>query len=103
MCWSYPSAYFYSVTPSLEDLLPKRVKRKVETEASTRDPFWQELKDMDERFLSYMGESRFDENDEATSFCLSLIRVLQDFDKRKLRLAKLKIQQLLYDIEFDNE
>ena len=49
--------------PSLEDLPPKRVKRKAETDAFTRDPFLQELKDMDERVLNCMGKSRFDEND----------------------------------------
>ena len=43
------------------------------------------------------------EQDEATTFCMSLIPVLKDFDKKKLRLAKVKLQQLLYDTEFGNE
>ena len=41
------------------------------------------------------------EKDEAALFCDSLVPVLRDMDKKKLRLAKLKIQQLLYELEFD--
>ena len=43
------------------------------------------------------------EDDESTVFCMSLIPVLRDFNKKKLRLAKIRIQQLLYDIEFGDD
>ena len=42
-------------------------------------------------------------NDEASSFCPSLVPVLRSFDQRTLRLAKLKINQVLYEIEYGEQ
>ena len=50
------------------------------------------------------GKEENHEKDEAELFCTSLLPVLRDMDKKQLRLAKLKIQQLLYDLQYaDNQ
>ena len=43
------------------------------------------------------------DEDEATLFCKSLVPVLRKLPARKNRLANLKINQLLFDIEFGDE
>ena len=54
---------------------------------------------LDEKVLSSINETKC----EAASFCQSLVPVLKGFDKKKLRQAKIKINRLLYDIEFEDE
>jgi len=54
---------------------------------------------LDEKIFAQMEQG----NDEASSFCLSLVPVLRSFDQRTLRLAKLKINQVLYEIEYGEQ
>ena len=56
------------------------------------------MQELDERMVRLVDGNMEAEQEEATAFCLSLIPVLKDFDKKKLRFTKIKIQQLLYDI-----
>ena len=90
-----------SERPSIEDNAPKRCKRKATPEQSGHDPFLQQIQQMDDRMMKIVDKET--QGDEATVFCMSLIPVLKDFNKKQLRLTKIKIQQLLYDIEFGNE
>ena len=99
---SIPSTPTYE-KPLIEEKPQKRLKRKDTPEQSAPDPFLQNMQQMDERMMKMVDKDREVEEDEATKFCMSLIPVLKDFDKKKLRLTKVKIQQLLYDIEFGDE
>ncbi len=45
----------------------------------------------------------FDEQDDSKLFCLSLVSTLKRLSARKRQLAKLKIQNVLYEIEFSQE
>ena len=89
--------------PSLEESASKRLKRKTISEESAPDPFLQYIQKMDNQMLNIVDKNKETDNDEATVFFMSLIPVLKDFNKNKLRLTKIKIQQLLYDIEFGDE
>ena len=42
-----------------------------------------------------------DEHDDSKLFCLSLISTLKRLDSRKRQLAKMRIQNVLYEIEFN--
>ena len=53
--------------------------------------------------LNVVEKAEENDNDEATAFCMSLIPALKDFEKKKLRLADVKIQELLYDMEYGDE
>ncbi len=91
-------------TPSrdiqIENSLPRKtIKRKPSAEQNNDDEFFKRMSLLDEKVISSMNETKC----EATSFCQSLVPVLQSFDKKTLRKAKVKINQLLYDIEFCNE
>ena len=57
------------------------------------------MKQLDDRVLGCIEK----EKNEAASFCESLVPVLQSFDTKKLRLAKVKINKLLFDMEYPNE
>ena len=43
------------------------------------------------------------EDDESLAFCKGLVAQLRDLPNKKRRLAKIKIQQMLYDMEFGDE
>ena len=85
---------------SIKENASKKRKRAT-TERSAHDPFLQQIKQMDDQLMKIVNKES--EDDEATAFCMSLVPVLKDFNKKKLRLAKIKIQQLLYDVEFGDE
>ena len=82
----------------------KCAKRKRTTTNDQNNPFLDQVKSMDEKMINYLGKTKDkeenDKKDEAELFCISLIAVLRDMDKRQLRLAKLKIQQILYDLQY---
>lgn len=42
-----------------------------------------------------------DEHDDSKLFCLSLISTLKRLDSRKRQLAKIRIQNVLYEVEFN--
>ena len=52
---------------------------------------------MDDRMLNVVEKAEENDNDEETTFCTSLIPTLKNFEKKKLSLANIKIQVLLYD------
>lgn len=83
----------------------KCAKRKC-TSTDQNDPFLDQVKSMDEKMINYLGKiTNPEENhgkDEAELFCISLIPVLRDMDKKQLRLAKLKMQQMLYDLQYED-
>ena len=80
----------------------KAVKSRRTTYNEPSDAFLDQVKIIDEKMIDYLGKVRKDEagkteKDEAELFCNSLIPVLREMDKKQLQLAKLKIEQLLYD------
>ena len=56
--------------------------------------------------IDYLAKTKDKEEnnkkDEVELFCSSLIPVLRDMNKKQLRLAKLKVQQLLYDLQYED-
>jgi len=57
------------------------------------------LADCDEMLLKSMT----DEKDEDALYCHSLISIMRDLPKRQKRLAKIRISQLLLDLEYEEE
>ena len=85
----------------------KCIKRRRVTNNEQNDQFLDQLKIMDEKMIDYFGKLKEKadnhEKDEAELFCDGLITVLRDMDKKQLRLAKLKIQQLQYDLQYSDD
>lgn len=54
----------------------------------------------DHDYHSYSVEETLKEDDEATSFCISLIPQMKALPLKKLRYAKCKINELLFDLEY---
>lgn len=101
---SVPASPCTLTTPTPErpiDENTSKKRKRPSSEKSAYDPFLQQIKQMDDQLIKIVNKESAD--DEATAFCMSLVPVLKDFDKKKLRLAKIKIQQLLFDIEFDDQ
>ena len=71
-------------------------KRKKESQASALTQSIEECDIM----LKKTIES---ENDEDSLYCCSLIPIMKELPKQKKRLAKIKISQLLYDIQYGDE
>lgn len=87
----------------------RQVKRKASS-SSQKFPESQDaqllnhIQEIDKQILLSLKESKQADNiDETTSYCNSLIPVLHGFSKKKMRLAKVKIGQLLFDLEFDEQ
>ena len=97
------SSPFTSEIPSVSNNAPKRFKRKATPDQRSDDQFLQQMQQMDDRMMKIVEKNQKSEDDESTVFCMSLIPVLRDFNKKKLRLAKIRIQQLLYDVEFGDD
>ena len=74
-------------------------KRKASLDTAMDDGFLTQMKSLDETFFAQMEQG----NDEASSFCLSLVPVLRSFDQRTLRLAKVEINQVLYELEYGEQ
>ena len=74
------------------------------TRSDDSDVFLQQMKEFDNRIINSIEEKKeVVQVCEETSFCNSLIPVLQGFSVKKKRLAKVKINELLYNIEFCSE
>ena len=84
----------------------KGAKRRRVTNNEQTDPFLDQVKIIDEKMIDFLGTLRdkagINDKDEAELFCNSLIPVLRDMDKKKMQLAKLRIQQLLYDLQYSD-
>ena len=53
------------------------------------------------RLLSALDkEDSVDRNDSDVAFCMSLVATFKKFDQKQKSLAQMKIQQLMYEIEF---
>ena len=81
-------------------------KRKRPNSNDQLDPFLDHVKSMDQKMVNYLeglsGKRENEDKDEAELFCMSLVPVLRDMEKKQLRQAKLKIQQLLYDLQYSD-
>ena len=63
------------------------------------DVLAQSLQDCDE----IIKRSLTDENDGDYLFCRSLVPVLKEFPQRQKRRAKIKIMQLIYELQYGIE
>ena len=63
------------------------------------DALAQSLQDCDEM----IKRSLTDENDEDYLFCRSLVPMLKEFPQREKRRAKIKIMQLIYELQYGIE
>lgn len=90
-----------STTPIVNQKKKDPLKRRHSSisDNTNDDVFLQHMKEMDEKIVHAM-EKESEKSDEATVFCDSIKPVLQGFNKKQLRLAKIKINQLLFDMEF---
>ena len=76
---------------------PKPVrKRQRETQETA---LTQSLEDCDKLLKTAMVEK----NDEDSLYCRSLIPIMRELPKRQKRLAKIKISQLLFDLQYEDE
>lgn len=58
-------------------------------------------KDLDNSSSEQAPKQRLRDNEPDVLFCLSLVDTLKKLDARKNAMAKMKIQQLLFEMEFD--
>ena len=80
------------------------VKRKIKTEPKkakcvdlTESDLNQSLIDCDNMIKKSLAE------DEDSLYCRSLIQIFKDLPKKKERLAKIQISQLLFDLEYSED
>ena len=99
------------ITPSVasSEYLPTKRKPK---ESSLGAPKTKQLKQQDNFESSILNElgmvnnaikATDEDDDEDKLYCRSLIPIMKSLPKRKRRLAKIKISQLLFDMEFEEE
>ena len=48
------------------------------------------------------NQTSSNEEDDDRLFCLSLVKTFKGLDVRKKALAKIKVQQVLFDIQFED-
>ena len=79
----------------------KSKKQKVDDD----DAFFNQLKKMNSSMIDIVKEKppQPQVDDEATSFCKSLIIPMKELPTKKLRLAKIKINELLYKLEYGDD
>lgn len=79
-----------------ETVLAPREKRKKSNESCERDKILKEINTIEK-------ELRISERDECedTLFCRSLVPTLRKLSAKKNKIAKIKISQLLFELEFD--
>ena len=77
-----------------ENLQPKKMKRKSEEETIMK-----KIKKI-EKDLTMPNEEDFDED---FLYCRSLVPTLKRLPPRQNRIAKIKISQLLFELEFGEE
>ena len=73
--------------------------KKRRTDSMQPDALAQSLQDCDEM----IKRSLTDENDEDYLFCRSLVPMLKEFPQREKRRAKIKIMQLIYELQYGIE
>ena len=73
--------------------------KKRQREASQESALSQSLADCD----ALLKKSVSDESDEDSLYCRSLIPIMRELPKKQKRLAKIKISQLLFDLQYENE
>ena len=74
---------------------PQRKKRR----ADTTEALSQSLADCDELLRKSINE----ENDEDVLYCRSLVPIMRELPKKQKRLAKIKISQLLFDLQYNED
>ena len=90
----------YSSNSSIFDTSKKSTKNKNRrTDSMQPDVLAQSLQDCDE----IIKRSLIDENDEDYLFCRSLVPVLKEFPQRQKRPVKIKIMQLIYELQYGIE
>ena len=75
-------------------------KEPVETGDQVDVMLLQTLKNLDN---NPSEDTKMDENDPDVMFCRSLINRLKELPKKKNSLARMKIEEVLFKIEFDDE
>lgn len=94
-----------SSEPSEARKCSKRKSSDASTYGNSEVVFLKQMKLLDDRIIESLDGKSAESSEicEDTSFCQSLIPVLKGLPLKKKRLAKVKINSLLYDIEFSNE
>jgi len=77
----------------------KTVQKRKRRADSSESGLSKSLADCDELIAKSLRE----ENDEDCLYCRSLIPIMNELPKKQKRLAKIKISQLLYDIQYGEE
>ena len=90
---SLGNSFFVEVTKQTPKPVRKRQRETQETALT------QSLEDCDKLLKTAMVE----ENDEDSLYCRSLIPIMRELPKRQKRLAKIKISQLLFDLQYEDE
>lgn len=93
-----PLSPLNSPTSSTASVVNKNISKKRRTD-SLEQILEKSLVDCD----SALKEVNEDNKDEDSLYCRSLVPILKDLPVKKRRLAKIKISQLLYDLEFEVE
>jgi len=56
-----------------------------------------------DKHLSNVPNTQNNEEDDTRMFCLSLVKTIKGLDARKKSIAKMQIQQVLFNIQFGEE
>ena len=85
-----------SVSNNMENSIKTPQRKKKHTDSST-EALTRSLADCDELLKKSINE----ENDEDSLYCRSLVSIMRELPKKQNRLAKIKINQLLFDLQYD--
>ena len=85
-----------NVPPKITEVTPRPCKR---SNTDDSDLILKELSNFDNEIKKVMADNKC----EDSLYCQSLVPILKLLPLRKKRQAKIKISQLLYEIEFDEQ
>ena len=86
----------------MEDIAPVNAKNRRSSQNDLDSAILRQIQSNSE-FITKSCQSEVVPDDDAALYCKSIVPILRSLPVRKRRLATLKISQLLFNLEFEDE